>query len=837
MRTNSQSKEALQTLRFDTAHILDSSRDCLSQKTVTAWDRQVSTMNESLYPVAHWHLIVSNLTVLIPYLCLNDVRYVATVLLRTLPTSKAQGSLAPGEPYVTLEKISTALLHSPLFPEMQSLYSAFLTCIIAKCSNVLCSGTHNDLSLSQQLPWLFGKDYHILVAHWETRLAKVGSEGVEPRGEIAQNFLSMVKSGFPIKLDEDQLKGLLELFDVISALRLDSLWPSYHVHLFFLLFSMAVSTLGHCSCPLALQFLVKCYQLLSGLQRGRNARSVFRVMYVSDIFEVVLTSLLQASAEFHVREDDPAWLQLLQASGLFLEQLMQMLTQAKLSLVLNFGQITAFLSKYSEGASSKELNIQNLRSRQLLLVALTKLCQSLGPCVKERRQLLEAPAALPELLQQAMMQMGAMLQLCLVPGTTGRRRLPSVLLSAVPTLLEVDLSQHLREGQPKIAQVVDTDRALLSHVTLYQDVYTQLLEELPALSGDTQSFQAAMRFLTLFLLAPELHSKESSVFASIFYSVQKVLTGPCIPAPVTQDTEPHLGALLTQMFKAETTEHFGMVLQSILQGLDVTQAWRSDLQVVLCAIRLLNLLLKCPLSGEKARLLWRSCPQIVTALMLQHREACQEQPVALVVVEPILEVLAVLLRKGEESISNPHHVNLAFNILLTVPLEHLKPREFGSVFLKTHSVLFSILQCHSKVMLKAIPSFLNSFNRLLLSVLHEGRQKDQGGMDDLPVVLECARLVERMYSHIATRAEEFTTFSPFLVAQYVTEVQKVTLYPPVKNLLQEGIYLILDLCMERDIQFLRASLQSGARDVFKDLHSDYLKYHKAKHEGEKRYTA
>lgn len=838
IRTSSQSKEALQTLRFDTAHILDSSRDCLSQKTVTAWDRQVSTMNESLYPVAHWHLIVSNLTVLIPYLCLNDVRYVATVLLRTLPTSKAQGSLAPGESYVTLEKISTALLHSPLFPEMQSLYSAFLTCIIAKCSNILCSGAHNDLSLSQQLPWLFGKDYHTLVAHWETRLAKVGSEGVEPRGEIAQNFLSMVKSGFPIKLHEDQLKDLLELFDVISALRLDSLWPSYHVHLFFLLFSMAVSTLGHCSCPLALQFLVKCYQLLSGLQRGRNARSVFRVMYVSDIFEVVLTSLLQASAEFQVREDDPAWLQLLQVSGVFLEQLMQMLIQAKLSLVLNFGKITAFLSKYSKGASSKELNIQNLRSRQLLLVALTKLCQSLGPCVKERRQLLEAPAALPELLQQAMMQMGAMLQLCLVPGTTGcRRRLPSVLLSAVPTLLEVDLSQHLREGQPKIAQVVDTDRALLSHVTLYQDVYTQLLEELPALSGNTQSFQAALRFLTLFLLAPEFHSKESSVFASIFYSVQKVLTGPCIPAPVTQDTEPHLGALLTQMFKAETTEHFGMVLQSILQGLDVTQAWRSDLQVVLCAIRLLNLLLKCPLSGEKASLLWRSCPQIVTALMLQHREACQEQPVALVVVEPILEVLAVLLRKGEESISNPHHVNLAFNILLTVPLEHLKPREFGSVFLKTHNVLFSILQCHSKVMLKAIPSFLNSFNRLLLSVLHEGRQKDQGSMDDLPVVLECARLVERMYSHIATRAEEFTTFSPFLVAQYVTEVQKVTLYPPVKNLLQEGIYLILDLCMERDIQFLRASLQSGARDVFKDLHSDYLKYHKAKHEGEKRYTA
>lgn len=115
---------------------------------------------------------------------------------------------------------------------------------------------------------------------------------------------------------------------------------------------------------------------------------------------------------------------------------------------------------------------------------------------------------------------------------------------------------------------------------------------------------------------------------------------------------------------------------------------------------------------------------------------------------------------GEETISNPHHVSLAFSILLTVPLDHLKPPEYGRIFLRVHNVLFSILQCHPKVMLKAIPSFLNCFNRLLFSVMHEGRQKDKGGTDDLSVVLECARLVQRMYSHIAARAEEFTVFLP-----------------------------------------------------------------------------
>ena len=66
-------------------------------------------------------------------------------------------------------------------------------------------------------------------------------------------------------------------------------------------------------------------------------------------------------------------------------------------------------------------------------------------------------------------------------------------------------------------------------------------------------------------------------------------------------------------------------------------------------------------------------------------------------VESILDVLATLLRQGEEAISNPHHVSLAFSILLTVPLDHLKPTEYGSIFRRVHNALFSILQCHPKV--------------------------------------------------------------------------------------------------------------------------------------------
>uniref|UniRef100_A0A8I5MYD8 URB2 ribosome biosis homolog n=1 Tax=Papio anubis TaxID=9555 RepID=A0A8I5MYD8_PAPAN len=801
MHTSFRSEEALRSLRCDAAFIIGSSRKSLNQRTMASWDGQIGTVSGLTYPVAHWHLIVSNLTILISYLCPDDVRYLASVLLRTLPMGKAQEGSIEEEAYVTLEKISKAILHSPLFPEMQSLHSAFLLCVTARCSSILCSGAQRDSGLvSQQLPWLFEKD-HMVVGHWENRFAKAGPEGLEPRGEIAKNLLSLVKSDFPIQLEGEQLESILGLLEVISALQLDSLLPPYHVHYFLLLLSMAITRLGcSCSSSLALKFLMTCYQLLGYLQKGKSARSVFKIMYGSDIFEIVLTSLFRASGRFPIEMDDPTWLEFLQVIGTFLEELMQMLIQMKLSLLLNFRKITTFLSSskpYMEAASGKQLENQNPQGRQLLLVSLTRLCHVLGPFLKEQKLGQEAPAALSELLQQAVLQTGAVLQLCSVRGAQGWH-LPSVLISSISTLLEADLGQHCRDGGANISHV--TDRTLLSHAALYQGVYSQILLELPALAGHDQSFRAALQFLTLFFLAPELHPKKDSVFTSMFHSVRRVLADPEIPVRVTQDIEPHLGALFTQMLEVGTTEDLRLVMQCILQGLDVSNMWKADVQLL-------------------------------------NREACQEQPVSLTVVGPVLDVLAALLRQGEEAIGNPHHVSLAFSILLTVPLDHLKPLEYGSIFLRLHNVLFSILQCHPKVMLKAIPSFLNSFNRLVFSVMREGRQKDKGSTDDLPTVLKCARLVERMYSHIAARAEDFTVFSPFMVAQYVLEVQKVTLYPAVKSLLQEGIYLILDLCIEPDVQFLRASLQPGMRDIFKELYNDYLKYHKAKHEGEKRYTA
>ena len=522
LQTSFQCEEALHTLRDDAAYILASGRESLTEGTTASWDGQVGTVSVVTYPVAHWHLVVSNLTILTPYLCPDEVRYLASVLLSTLPMNKVQEGSADEEPNITLGKISEAMFHSPLFPEMQCLYSAFLVRLAERCASILCSGARsNPRLLSQQLPWLFEKD-PMDVACWEARHAKVRPEGTESRGEIAQNLLSLAKSDFPIRLEKEQLESILGLLEVVSSLQLDSLSTACHVRYFLLLLSMAMAKLrSSCSSSQTLTFLMTCYRLLGYLQRGKSAHSVLKVMYVSDIFEIVLTSLFKASSGFLIDRDDPSWLEFLQVIGTFLEQLLQMLVQMKLSLVLNFGKIITFLSRCkvcTEATSGKQVKDQNPLGRQLLLVSLTTLCQVLGPFVRGRRQQPEAPETLPGLLQQAALQLGALLQLCKPRETRG---LHSAFLSSVYTLLEVDMGRH--SSGSEISQV--TDKTLLSGAALYQSVYSQVLSALPALAGHSRSFQAAVRFLTLFSSAPELHPKKESIFTSVFHSVRNVLAG------------------------------------------------------------------------------------------------------------------------------------------------------------------------------------------------------------------------------------------------------------------------------------------------------------------------
>ncbi|NXU13590.1 URB2 protein, partial [Pardalotus punctatus] len=833
-----QTEADLQTLQHAAAFILESGRSTMSRGESEPWDGDISAISELSYPTAHWHLVVSNLTILLPYISLKDVEYIANVLLETLMLAKAQGAATDQESSISIGKISLGLIHSSLLPEMKVLHCAFLTHLIHQFAMVLPTATRDSVDLPlQQLSkvWLLAK----LLTHWKYhQKTNLSWKTLE---KVAQCIVLLAKNGCPVILKERQLQRCLHLLEIVSLLKLDSFLPSDCTRCFLVLLSLIVNTRTSVSCNklLLLKFLSTCLHLLRCLQAGRNANSVFKVLHASDVLEAVMTSQLTASKFFTDVLTVPVWAQYVQEVQEFLKNFLQMIIERRQSVKLNLEKFMSFLVSCrpdTGAAKSKDWKNWNPAAEQLLLTAFTTLCHVVTLHVQQLpEKKLHSADVLSALLEPVVLQMVRTVEHGL-QSNTPNQLLPIAFIPSVTTLLKADLSHPVKKDwQKESSGFLEQPRT-----KLYQEFYSQLLKELPCAGNNLQFLQPALQFLTVFCSVPELcPGRETAVM--VVFAIKKLLSGPAITTQVIQSMETELTEVLVQLLGNCSAEEFYAIMSLVLQGLEIRNVWQQKAKEVLSAVTLTKLLLSCPLSGDKEKAFWFASPQIITALAVQTKEACQDQSLISIVVVPILETVAALLRQGEGVLVNPHHVSLAFSILLTVPLDHLKTEDYRGVFLGIHEVLFSIVQCHPKVLLKAAPSFLSSFHRLVVSVMHEGRQKgdstQRGNTDEFELILKCAHLVERMYTHIAAEMENFTVFSAFIVAQYVTELQKVTLQPAVKRHLTEGIYHILDLCIERDIKFLSTSLPAGVREVFKELYNDYNHYHKAKKQGEEKYTA
>ncbi|NXK47606.1 URB2 protein, partial [Chauna torquata] len=848
-----QTQGDVQALQHAAAFILESGRATMTRGESEPWDGDISAINDLTYPTAHWHLVISNLAILLPYISLKDVQYIADVLLETLVLTKAQEAAADQESSISIGKICLGLMHSSLLPEMKVLHCAFLTSLIHQFSRVLSSAARDSVDLPLQQLSAGNISWHeeIQASCKTVDVLEAPSENKQPKDElslswktlerVAQCTLLLAKNGCPVILKESQLESCLGLLEITSLLKLDSLLPSDCIRCFLLLLSLVTNTRASVSCGklLSLKFLSTCFHLLRCLQAGRNANSVFKVFHASDVLEAVITSQLTASKFFADTLTDPVWVEYLQEAQASLEHFLQLIVERRQSVRLNLEKFMSFLvsCKPDVGAAkSKCWKNWNPASEQLLLMSFTTLCHVLTLYLQQQpEKKLQSTDILSTVLEPVVQQMGRAVEYGL-QSNTPNQPLPVAFIPSVTTLLKADLSHAVKKGWQKNSEEPGGFLEQ-SHVKLYQKFYSQIMRELPSAGGHLQFLHSALQFLTVFCSVPELcPGKETAV--TVVSAVRKLLTGPAITIQVIQSIEMELTEVLVQLLGNCSAEEFYAIVRLVLQGLEMRNIWQQKAKEVLSAITLIKLLLSCPLTGDKEKAFWFASPQIITALAMQTKEACQDQSLTSTIVVPILETTAALLRQGEGVLLNPHHVALAFSILLTVPLDHLKTEDYGNVFLGVHEVLFSIVQCHPKVMLKAAPSFLNSFHRLVASVMHEGRQRgDRGNTDEFEVILKCAYLVERMYNHIAAKTEEFTVFSAFIVAHYVTELQKVTLHPAVKKHLTEGIYHVLDLCIERDIKFLNASLPAGVREVFKDLYNDYNHYHKTKKQGEEKYTA
>ncbi|KAM8894743.1 unhealthy ribosome biogenesis protein 2 homolog isoform 1-T2 [Spinachia spinachia] len=813
------------------------------------WDGQIASVNASSYRVAHWYLVTSNLPLLVPYLSGEDVACVADMLVSSLLSRQADEGKGRRPGCLTVSLVSSQLLQSPVLAELPSLFSATMR------------------SLTQSIVCVLKAAHVPKVCPTLLKFKEEGIGASTHTEAIVEDILASSKTGEAfVFLTDTQSKELVDLLQILTNINPDGMNSEDLSSIFLLLFFMLTSTSSQLdqvdppgSGDHAL-FLLKLLGVMTRVLEGRNFQSVLKLIHGGTLLQASVSSLLWLSKNGRFRATGGSeWLDFIKAVQSFIRNFVQLIIIRNSSVRLNLDQFASYLtSKEMANAqlvpsSSALVDEPDPRacilSVHLLLASLTSLSQAMTSNLGRSKQL---DQTLTQMITTTTASLGPAVESVLKPQTVGQSVIQpasilgqAFMVEVVTVMLDCELSSHsVGDGNKQ----KDTHLPL-SHVTLYRGFCHQIFKEISSAPRPLDFLVSSLHFLSAYYKAVEKTSGEREetreekkagkkldvLYMQILQNVHRLLTASWLSESDVCKLKPALQELLRHLLGKSTTGRFNLLLLLIREGLVAGKLRAGNYREVLPAAIITELLSCCQLPAPCTKALWLIAPQIISAMVFLVKSSAQDVTLTLPFTVPTVTSMASLLRQGEGLITNPHHVILVLGALQLVPLDHLTPSVYQSAFLAVHEALFAIIQCHPQVMLTAAPSFLNVFYRLVASIMQEGRQRGDRDTDG-DVYLQCSRLIERMYSHVAATAESFTTLSAFMVAQYVTELQKVTLRPDVKLHLTEGIYRILDMCMEQDIKFLTAGLQMGVREVFNELYGSYTHYHKAQRQGEDKYT-
>ncbi|XP_040023482.2 unhealthy ribosome biogenesis protein 2 homolog [Gasterosteus aculeatus] len=826
------------------------------------WDGQIASVNASSYLVARWYLVTSNLPLIAPYLSGEDVGCVADLLVNSLLSRQADEGKGRRAGCLTVSLVSSQLLQSPVLAELPSLFSATMCSLTQRIVGVL-KAAH----VPKVCPTLLKFQEEEIGASASEREASQPLMATH-REAIVEDILASSKTGEAfVFLSDTQSNKLVDLLQILSNLNPDGMNSEDLSSIFLLLSFMLTCTSSQLdqvdppgSGDYAL-FLLKLLGVITRVLEGRNFQSVLKLIHGGTLLQASVSSLLWLSNNGRFRATGGSeWLDFIKAAQSFIRTFVQMIIIRNSSVRLNLDQFASYLTSKemakaqivpsSSALADKPDPRACILSVHLLLASLTSFSQAMTSNLGRSKQL---DQTLTQMIARTTASLGPAVESVLKPQTVGQSVIQpasilgqAFMVEVVTVMLDCELSSHSVGGANK----QDDTQLPLSHVTLYRGFCQQIFKEISCAPRPLDFLVSSLHFLSAYYKAVEETSGEREetqgkekkagkkldvLYMQILQNVHRLLTASWLSESDVGELKPALQELLRHLLEKSTTGRFNLLLLLIREGLVTGKLRAGNHREVLPATIITELLSCCQLPSPCTKALWLIAPQIISAMVFLVKSSAQDVSLTLPFTIPTVTSMTSLLRQGEGRITNPHHVILVLGALQLVPLNHLTPSVYQSAFLAVHEALFAIIQCHPQVMLTAAPSFLNIFYRLVASIMQEGRQRGDADTDG-DVYLQCSRLIERMYSHIAATAESFTTLSAFMVAQYVTELQKVTLRPDVKLHLTEGIYRILDLCKEQDIKFLTAGLQMGVREVFNELYSSYTHYHKAQRQGEDKYT-
>lgn len=280
-----------------------------------------------------------------------------------------------------------------------------------------------------------------------------------------------------------------------------------------------------------------------------------------------------------------------------------------------------------------------------------------------------------------------------------------------------------------------------------------------------------------------------------------------------------IGALVFSL----DADQFQIVIETLLSDCSLREMVEDDFCRVLASLHLWNQVIQNELTEEKGSVV----VQAVDEMMINFQSAIiqlkdiKEESIFHHLIVPILTCQSGMLNFGPALVSS-QCATMALQSCGYIPLCILS---HYPAFLAVCGVLTSLIVHHTETVFKVIPTFISCANHLMKSLITFGNQETLIDKDRISDAKQCAHLLNKLYALMASHKPEFSKVAVYMVANYVTEVQKVTLHPVVKRALLPAVYAVLDICDTHAVSQLHVVLNQGVKEVFKMLYADYMKYH------------
>uniref|UniRef100_K1R8G8 Unhealthy ribosome biogenesis protein 2-like protein n=1 Tax=Magallana gigas TaxID=29159 RepID=K1R8G8_MAGGI len=283
------------------------------------------------------------------------------------------------------------------------------------------------------------------------------------------------------------------------------------------------------------------------------------------------------------------------------------------------------------------------------------------------------------------------------------------------------------------------------------------------------------------------------------------------------------------------TDQFQIVIETLLSDCSLRELVGDDFCRVLASLHLWNQVIQNELTEEKGSVVVRAVDEmmiIFQSAIIQLKDI-KEEGIFHHLIVPLLTCQSDMLNFGPALMSS-QCATMALQSCGYIPsciLSHYP------AFLAVCGVLTSLIVHHTVTIFKSrstrrsavsvnlqLPretlcwKFTNTGElRLMKSLITFGNQDTLIDKDSINDAKQCAHLLNKLYALMASHKPEFSKVAVYMVANYVTEIQKVTLHPVVKRALIPAVYAVLDICDTHAVSQLHVVLNQGVKEVFKML--------------------